>query len=317
MWGLDTDSFAPCFWQTHNFPTSCECLVQCEAAGHAAIIDCVQSEPFLTLPTGLKINLTELKPPWQGGPKELRGPWPELRVRYDPSLYARLQAAGRASRAAGLCSGRGIAASIVGGDTELRKSLTHKEAKHMAACACAPGFGGVDACEPLPWHASNCINSCSGAGECVGGTCVCHEHRVGIDCSVDRVDARHSFTAARSSAAAEARIGAATPRIYVYELPPRFNTWLALPRLHADGCGRSSSSSKGRSSPCWWQVTDNMYSADTRLLSRLMASPHRTLQPEKADFFYVPLSMMEPLHIHIHTAHIHTYAYRSVCYCSL
>ena len=34
-----------------------------------------------------------------------------------------------------------------------------------------------------------------------------------------------------------------------------------------------------------------MYSADTRLLNRLLSSPHRTLQPAKADFFYVPLML--------------------------
>jgi len=34
-----------------------------------------------------------------------------------------------------------------------------------------------------------------------------------------------------------------------------------------------------------------MYSADVQLLQRLLRSPHRTLDPEQADFFYVPLML--------------------------
>lgn len=268
--------------------------MQCEAVGHAAVIDCVHHTAELELPTGLRVNLsTDGAPPWHGNPKQLQRSWPELRVQYHPALYARLHKAGTDSRAAGLCGGRGIASSVLADNdvatAEVRRLLklsswtaeSKDEQRRDSMCTCAHGHSGAQ-CAPLTWHASNCLNSCSGTGQCVAGTCVCDAGTHGIDCS-------SSFATSAGRASAEARIGAASPRVYVYELPPRFTTWLAVSRLEANGCGKAGPGAKD--GPCWWQLTDPMYSADTKLLNRLLASPHRTLQPEKADYFYVPLML--------------------------
>lgn len=60
-------------------------------------------------------------------------------------------------------------------------------------------------------------------------------------------------------------------RIYVYDLPPRFNIWLAS---HFREPGR------------WDQ--SYLYSADLKMHRWLLRSPHRTLDPEEADFFFIP-----------------------------
>ena len=60
-------------------------------------------------------------------------------------------------------------------------------------------------------------------------------------------------------------------RIYVYDLPPRFNIWLA---------------SHFREPRRWDQ--SYLYSADLKMHRWLLRSPHRTLDPEEADFFFIP-----------------------------
>ena len=284
MWSLDSSELAPCFRGPQSIPVSCNCLVQCEEAGHAAVADCIHGSPTLHLPVGPRVNLSAITPPWSGHPKELRRSWPELRVRYDPALYAKLHGAGRASRSSGRCSGRGIAARLVQSDVGAVLWPAGVPRPKPHSCACAPGFGG-QSCAPLEWHASDCLNSCSNAGRCVAGTCVCASNAQGIDCSGGVATAlptdRHT---------AEVRIRAPSPLVFVYELPPPFTSWLSLPRLRgANGCGQPSL--QHGPEPCWWQVTDPMYSVDTRLLNRLLASPHRTQQPEEADFFYIPLML--------------------------
>ena len=299
MWDLATGELAACFWswriRPRSIPVTCACLVQCEAAGHAAVIDCVHDQPTLELPSGLNVSLHHLTPPWVGNPKELQRPWPELRVHYLPATAVRLHAAGRASRAAGLCGGRGIASSVLGdADGEVRKLLQLQAgvqagggagAQAGRGCACPPGYEGDD-CSPIVWHPSNCINSCSSSGRCVAGTCVCDPGASGVDCSGTAAAAGSG-----GRGVGEARIGAASPRIFVYPLPPELSTWLALPRLREHGCGQAAGASGAAKAPCWWQVTDPMYSADLRILNRLLTSPHRTERPEQADFFYVPLML--------------------------
>ena len=302
---MDTP-LAPCFVTRRRLPVSCACLVQCEAAGHAARIDCIHDAPTLDVPSyRIRVDLRNTTPPWLGSPVDLKRQWPELHIQYDPSLAARLFAAVNATRAAGLCGGHGISLAVAADDMELRRALGVRSpplSRESAECVCAPHRSGP-ACAPISWPASNCINSCSGAGTCYAGTCICDAFASGIDCSdaaAGAASARPPASAAANGTAAagsatepargrgvfEARIGVLRPRIYVYELPPHLSTWLALPHVgDAINCGTLG----GR--PCWWQLTDPMYSADLRLLNRLLTSPHRTLQPEHADYFYVPLML--------------------------
>ena len=66
-------------------------------------------------------------------------------------------------------------------------------------------------------------------------------------------------------------------RIYIYELPPQFNSWLAA---HFRRAGR------------WDQ--SYLYSLDAKLHRWLLRSPYRTLDPAQADFFLVPAYPSSP-----------------------
>jgi hypothetical protein len=337
LWGFNL-TLAPCF-ETRRHPTlpvSCECLADCDTSVAAARVDCVHGLSTLMIGAGgLKqfapkarlVNLSAYSAPWQGHPKDLSKIWPELRIRYDPGLVSRLQEAGRLSRAAGRCGGRGIHRQYAAGAPDLLKVLElAKFSQHE--CSCVPGYVGKD-CEPITWHASSCFNGCSGAGRCIAGTCVCDAAAAarGIDCSDTPSSMRESSSRLRLalnlhanspsfvhqpsggtgaglgaghgfeesilgnsslSGIAEEPYDAVSPRIYVYELPAPYTSWLALPHVRATGCGDRSGD---RSGACWWQEADPAYGADVQLLRRLLRSPHRTHDAEKADFFYVPLML--------------------------
>ena len=62
------------------------------------------------------------------------------------------------------------------------------------------------------------------------------------------------------------------PRIYVYDVPPRFTAWLGAFR-------------RGD-----W-TRDHWYGVDVMLHQQLLRSPYRTLDPEQADFFFIPLHL--------------------------
>ena len=64
-------------------------------------------------------------------------------------------------------------------------------------------------------------------------------------------------------------------RIYVYDLPPRFNIHLAA---------HFKFSSSGRWDDSW------LYGLDILIHRWLLHSPYRTLDPTEADFFFVPVS---------------------------
>ncbi|KAL2630097.1 hypothetical protein R1flu_014783 [Riccia fluitans] len=117
---------------------------------------------------------------------------------------------------------------------------------------------------------SFCINQCSGNGRCYGGSCACVEGWHGIDCSipsslssfkswpywlmpgvVKRTDASGSWQDQSLQVLVEKR----RPLIYIYELPPRFNSHLL----------------------------------EIVILEGLLSSVHRTANAEEADFFYMPM----------------------------
>ena len=305
-------NLAPCFYAPSLVvPVSCDCLAQCEEAGHAARIECLLESPIFQPASGLLVDLRNFTPPWSGNPKQLQRTWPELFIRYDPALAARLRLVGAASTAQ--CGGHGFNVSLLTqSEVSGIRAMMPRAPFPKDGCTCAPGYSPPE-CTPTNSPRSRCINSCSGNGVCTMGTCVCDHRWRGIDCSMPASSAAASAhpalatsAAAASSAAttasssspsvkvpilassapprnAEARIGAASPRIYIYDLPAELSSWLALPRSGIDG-------HESEGTP-WWQVTDPMYSADVRLLTRLLASPHRTSQPEHADYFYVPLML--------------------------
>ncbi|KAK3257343.1 hypothetical protein CYMTET_33566 [Cymbomonas tetramitiformis] len=91
----------------------------------------------------------------------------------------------------------------------------------------------------------NCVNRCSRRGACHDGFCACHNDSHGVDCSAPLMWEPYC-----------------SPKVYVYDLPPWFNSW--------------SRRSGGRVLP-------------NKLLSRFLASCHRTSDPEFADYFYVPI----------------------------
>ena len=284
--------------------------MQCEQAGHAARIECLLERPTLELLSGLRIDLGNFTPPWSGNPKELRRTWPELFIRYDPALATRLSVVG--TNSAARCGGHGFNVSLLDpSEVSALRALLPRAPFPKDGCTCAPGYSPPD-CTPTHSPRSRCIHSCSGNGVCTMGTCLCDDRWRGIDCSTPaaassthpaaastRTRTRRSALAAATVAAAapssasapvasaarnaEARLGTVSPRIYIYDLPAELSSWLALPRSGIDGHETDGAP--------WWQVTDPMYSADVRLLTRLLASPHRTLQPDHADYFYVPLML--------------------------
>lgn len=126
----------------------------------------------------------------------------------------------------------------------------------LVSCSCYEDRVG-GACQ-VPVR-SFCLNQCTGRGECVRGWCVCGDGWAGSDCSVPlgggsgggggkgagggREGAGGGKEGAGGGAdpslAAMAVGGTGArlrPSIYVYELPAKFNTWLAETRVTPEDC---------------------------------------------------------------------------------
>ncbi|PSC72923.1 exostosin-like glycosyltransferase [Micractinium conductrix] len=162
-------------------------------------------------------------------------------------------------------------------------------------CHCMlDGFGGP-VCE-TPYEPF-CLNQCSGRGECNLGFCKCHEGWHGIDCaqpsqavdtSVPGLEAARPWIRdfVHTPAAREFPAGATRkrPLIYVYELPSEYTTLMLQYRLFAEYCTPRIFNPDNTS-----YFTTFTYGAETGFLEALLQSEHRTLDPEEADFFYVPV----------------------------
>ncbi|KXZ46236.1 hypothetical protein GPECTOR_45g106 [Gonium pectorale] len=104
-----------------------------------------------------------------------------------------------------------------------------------------------------------CLNACNGRGRCYAGWCHCKEGYYGADCSLS-LDSNGRPEQLAGMGYTPAPGG---PRIYIYELPPRFTTHKNLDKFDRP-----------------------LYA---HLWKRIISSGHRTLDPQEADFFYVPV----------------------------
>jgi len=136
-----------------------------------------------------------------------------------------------------------------------------------ARCDCFDGFEGAGCHVRL--LETLCVNQCSGNGRCKDGWCHCQAGWFGADCSLVYADGRERLFWEAGAAVVPPRGSASAlrPRIYVYDLPPRFNTWWPI-RL---GLERN---------------------IGLMLHERLLASRYRTADASEADFFYLPVSPM-------------------------
>ena len=150
-------------------------------------------------------------------------------------------------------------------------------------CMCYAGFTG-SRCEGTTTYRPTraCINDCSGRGRCVRNWCHCAPGYYGTDCSLG--EAR----AAADAKALPAPIGAQTgsyaagaPRVYVYDLPPRYNGW-----MHAGDGG-------------WWHHLDQ--SSLQLLLPALAIGVAIGWTGARAPTHFLT-------HVHVTHTHAHTHA---------
>lgn len=77
------------------------------------------------------------------------------------------------------------------------------------------------------------------------------------------------------------------PLIYVYELPPIFNSHMLQYRLNLEDCVYRRYFADG--------ITNNLghtlftYSLESAFHEMLLQSEHRTLDAENADFYFIPI----------------------------
>ncbi|KAF5839001.1 hypothetical protein DUNSADRAFT_1778 [Dunaliella salina] len=108
-----------------------------------------------------------------------------------------------------------------------------------------------------------CLNKCNDRGVCVHGFCRCLPGHFGTDCSLSLDDNGKPQILQGTSYTTRAK----RPWIYVYELPPNFNAWVKRFRIDRPTFF------------FFWQ--------------RFLSSGARTANPDKADFFFIPVIRME------------------------
>ncbi|XWS43170.1 hypothetical protein CRYUN_Cryun16bG0079900 [Craigia yunnanensis] len=146
---------------------------------------------------------------------------------------------------------------------------------------------------------SVCINQCFGHGHCRGGFCQCYNGWYGTDCSIPSVVSPMgewpkwlrpaqvdipSNGLTGSLVNLNAAVKKKRPLIYVYDLPPEFNSLLLEGRHFKFECVNRIYDD--RNATLW---TDQLYGSQMALYESILASPYRTLNGEEADFFFVPV----------------------------
>lgn len=127
-------------------------------------------------------------------------------------------------------------------------------------CECSRGTEGASCESTQTRDAAVCPGDCSGRGRCFEGWCHCEAGAYGADCALTgRERERLAWDAIEGDA--ELR-----PRVYVHTLPPALSAWL--------------------------QQTTPERNLAMQLHERLLASRYRTADPERADYFFVPVAPM-------------------------
>ena len=242
--GLKALAPAPCLIETMggSAPASCECLMGCEALGLMGRRECYVMDPE-----------NETTKRWVNHQIHMRGLAPNYE--YWEKTLKPAEALSVAE-----CSGHGVYAPRMppSGAGHGRKS-----------CMCYPGWVGSK-CEVLMVlrGRTDCLNGCSARGKCLRNWCQCDKGYFGVDCSMG------NGPIGGASVPLPPPIGAQemsmAPKLYVYELPPRFNSW-----MHAGEVG-------------WWQDMD-LWGEDVVIHRRALRSTYRVLDPEQADYFLVPV----------------------------
>ncbi|GIL69673.1 hypothetical protein Vretifemale_506 [Volvox reticuliferus] len=166
-------------------------------------------------------------------------------------------------------------------------------------CPCRlDGLGG-STCSEI--REQVCVNQCSGHGQCNQGFCKCYEGWYGMDCGLRRagkVDEEGDEMLAKPWISDVMTHVVATedppmtperrrPYIYVYDIKPDFSTDIMQYRIEGSHCVYRSFEKANKS--VW--VGYNAYSVEPVLHELFLTSEHRTLNPEEADYFYVPVSV--------------------------
>ncbi|MQL79110.1 hypothetical protein Taro_011525 [Colocasia esculenta] len=178
------------------------------------------------------------------------------------------------------------------------KEAYASKVKFKEECDCKYDCLSGQFCE-IPTTCS-CVNQCSGHGHCRGGFCQCEKGWYGIDCSIpsasspiqewpkwlrpSTVDLPESSDLKRGLVNIKAHVRKKRPLIYVYDLPPEFNGHLLEGRHFKFECVNRIYSDQNKT--VW---TDQLYGSQIALYESILASPHRTLNGEEADYFYVPI----------------------------
>ncbi|EFN56537.1 hypothetical protein CHLNCDRAFT_51514 [Chlorella variabilis] len=169
---------------------------------------------------------------------------------------------------------------------------TSEAPRHVCDCF-VDGWGGNN-CE-LRYEAF-CLNQCNGRGECNQGYCKCDPGWHGIDCahaSAAADDTQPGREADRPWIAELVRTPAARtfppdavrrrPLIYVYEMPAEYVTLMIQYRWGGTACVPRYFDFHNET-----HLSEDLYAAESGFLEMLLQSEHRTLDPEEADFLYVP-----------------------------